>query len=384
MGSRTAIRSLAACFGLAAMASLPAVSLAGAGPAAAAAPPGGRMVPAIDMGSGPLVHKIGGPDRSGGFSCQSAAASVPCYGPAQIRAAYDIPRNLTGAGRTVVIIDAFRDPTIRTDVAEFDSTFGLPRVALNIICPGRHCPTFDPTSIDQVGWTNETSLDIEWVHAIAPRARIDLVLAQSDDDADILFAQQYVADHDLGDVLSQSFGEGETCMEPSLFSAQHQAFVLASREKMTVFAAAGDSGAAQGGCVGGAFFDSVGTPASDPLVTAVGGTHLDASLTTGAYHAETVWNNPARTPTSAPAAAASAPSTRGRPTRTPRTPAAASAACPMSPTTRTSTAACWVSAPNATSDCRRSPSSAAPAPERRSGRPSRRSPIRRPGAGSAR
>ena len=115
MGSRTAIRSLAACFGLAAMASLPAVSLAGAG-------------------------------------------------PAQIRAAYDIPRSLTGAGRTVVIIDAFRDPTIRTDVAEFDSTFGLPRVALNIICPGRHCPTFDPTSIDQVGWTNETSLDIEWVH----------------------------------------------------------------------------------------------------------------------------------------------------------------------------------------------------------------------------
>ena len=279
------------------MASLPAVSLAGAGPAAAAAaPPGGRMVPAVDMSSGPLVHKIGGPDRSGGFSCQSATAPDPCYGPAQIRAAYDIPRNLTGAGRTIVIIDAFRDPTIRTDVAEFDSTFGLPPVALNIICPGRHCPTFDPTSTDQVGWTNETSLDVEWAHAIAPRTTIDLVLAQSDDDADILFAQQYVVDHNLGDVLSQSFGEGETCMEPSIFSAQHHAFVLASREKMTVFAAAGDSGAAQGGCVGNSFFASVGTPASDPLVTAVGGTHLDAGLTTGAYHAETVWNNSGENP----------------------------------------------------------------------------------------
>ena len=253
------------------MASLPALSLAGAGPAAAApAPPGGRMVPAVDMGSGPLVHKIGGPDRSGGFSCQSATASVPCYGPAQIRAAYDIPRNLTGAGRTVVIIDAFRDPTIRTDVAKFDSTFGLTPVTLNIICPGSHCPTFDPTSTDQVGWTNETSLDIEWVHAIAPRATIDLVLAQSDDDADILFAQQYVVDHNLGDVLSQSFGEGETCMEPSIFSAQHHAFVTASRERMTVFAAAGDTGAAQGGCVGPTFFLSVGSPASDPLGPAPG------------------------------------------------------------------------------------------------------------------
>ena len=297
VGPRTAIRSLAACFALATMASLSAVPLAGAGPAAAAAPApaGGRMIPAVDAGGGPLVHKIAGPDQSGGFSCQ-ALTGIPCYGPAQIRAAYDIPRNLTGAGRTVVIIDAFRDPTIRTDVARFDATFKLPAVALNIICPGRHCPTYDPTSTDQVGWTNETSLDVEWVHAIAPRATVDLVLAQSDQDADILTAQQYVVDHDLGDVLSQSFGEGETCMQPSILSAQHQAFVKASREGMTVFAAAGDFGAAQGGCVGSSFFASAGTPATDPLVTAVGGTHLEANLTTGAYHGETVWNNSGEIP----------------------------------------------------------------------------------------
>ena len=293
MGSRTVIRYLIAFGGLAAMASLAAVPLGVTGLAAAAAPPaglGGRMIPAVEMGSGPLVHTIAGPSQSGTFSCQSASSSDPCYGPAQIRAAYGIPRNLTGAGETVVIIDAFRDPTIRGDLSKFNSTFGLPHANLNVICVG-HCPTFDPTSTNQVGWTNETSLDVEWVHAIAPGATIDLVLAQSDDDADILSAQQYVVDHNLGDVLSQSFGEGETCMVPPIRSAQHRAFVTAEQEGITVFAAAGDFGAAQGGCTGYQFISGVGTPASDPLVTAVGGTHLNANYASGAYQSETVWNN---------------------------------------------------------------------------------------------
>jgi subtilase family serine protease len=283
--------------GLAAMAALAAIPLGGTGGAAAApaAGLGGQMVPAIMADGRPLVQKIAGPDSAGTFSCQSASSSEPCYGPAQIRRAYDIPGNLTGAGRTIVIIDAFRDPTIRSDLATFDSIFGLPPVSLHIICP-HGCPTFDPTSRDQVGWTDETSVDVEWAHAIAPGATIDLVQAQSDDDADILAAQQYVAGHNLGDVVSQSFGGGETCMQPSIRSAEHQAFQLAEREQMSVFAAAGDTGAAQRGCVGSAFFLSAGFPASDPLVTAVGGTHLNAGFTSGAYHSETVWNNSGEIP----------------------------------------------------------------------------------------
>jgi subtilase family serine protease len=299
VGSRTVIRSLTALGGLAAMASLAALPLYGTG-ASAAAPSAGldsRMVPAVVVGGRPLVHEIAGPDASGVFSCQSASASDPCYGPAQIRAAYDIPRNLTGAGRTIVIIDAFRDPTIRSDVAAFDKVFGLPSIKLNIICPDG-CPTFDPTSGDQVGWTDETSLDVQWAHAIAPGATIDLVQAQSDADGDLLAAQQYVAGHNLGDVVSQSFGEGETCMEPSIRAAEHQAFAAAEREGMSVFAAAGDAGAAQYGCTAyyRSFFESASIPASDPLVTAVGGTHLNANFSSGAYHSETVWNNSGELP----------------------------------------------------------------------------------------
>ena len=103
MGSRRVIHSLITLGGLAAMASLAAMPLGGTGlPAAPPTALSGRMVPAVDMGSGPLVHTIAGPNSSGAFSCQSASAPLPCYGPAQIRRAYDIPGNLTGAGETVV------------------------------------------------------------------------------------------------------------------------------------------------------------------------------------------------------------------------------------------------------------------------------------------
>ena len=117
------------------------------------------------------------------------------------------------------------------------------------------------------------------------------MISQSDQDADIFAAQQFVIQHNLGDVLSQSFGEGEVCQASSIFAATHQLFAQAAAEHMSVFASAGDQGSSQPACNGNGFFKSVGTPASDPLVTGVGGTHLNADLTTGAYEGETVWND---------------------------------------------------------------------------------------------
>ncbi|MEP7024795.1 MAG: S53 family peptidase [Actinomycetota bacterium] len=225
------------------------------------------------------------------FGCQSADAPVKCYGPAQIRAAYNVPGRLTGAGRTIVIIDAFQSPTIGHDLATFDTLFQLPTASLNIIAPDGLTP-FDPANADQVNWAGEITLDVEWAHAIAPGATIDLVLSKSDNDADILSAQKFVVDHNLGDTLSQSFGEGETCMDPALLAQGHRLFAKAAAEKMTVFASSGDDGSAQADCNGdGNFFESVSTPASDPWVTGVGGTHLNADLTTGAYGSETTWND---------------------------------------------------------------------------------------------
>lgn len=256
-----------------------------------------RMIPAV--GTSPRYLLVASaPHATTGtvFDCQLPNAPQPtCYGPQQIRNAYDVTpllnRGATGAGKTIVIIDAFQAPTIQSDLAAFDKTFGLPAPDFHIIAPFGLTP-FDATNQDQLGWSGEISLDVQWAHAIAPGADIDLVLARSDSDQDILNATRFAILHRLGDVVSQSFGEGESCMDPSIMLQEHQLFGLATAEGTTVFASSGDDGAAQPDCSNdGGFFLSASTPASDPFVTGVGGTNLTANLTTGAYESESAWND---------------------------------------------------------------------------------------------
>jgi subtilase family serine protease len=252
----------------------------------------GVMTPAI--GTQPhyvVAGQIGDGTSGVTFKCQ-LTTPAGCYGPAQIRAAYGVDKvAATGAGRTIVIVDAFQSPTIAHDLATFDAVFGLPAPTFNIIAPDGITP-FDQTNPDQVGWAGEITLDVEWAHAIAPGATIDLVLSRSDQDADILSAQRYAITNDLGDTLSQSFGEAEQCMDPAIRDATHALFAQAVGQGMTVFASSGDQGAALPTCDGSSFVKAASTPASDPNVTGVGGTALDADGITGAYHGETVWNEP--------------------------------------------------------------------------------------------
>ena len=283
-------RSIAAFSGLAVAASTAQTGLA----ATAAVAAGGVMTPAI--GANPQYQVEGQVNPAGKpLPCQTTTPAG-CYGPAQIRAAYGIDQlaartGVTGQGRTIVIIDAFQSPTIVGDLASFDQLFGLSSPQLNVIAPDGLTP-FDQNDANQVGWAGEITLDVEWAHAIAPGATIDLVLAKSNNDADLLSAQKYAIEHNLGDTITQSFGEAEQCMDPKIFAQQHQLFMLAAAKGITVFASAGDQGAAQPTCDGSSYAKAVSTPASDPFVTGVGGTALDADGTTGAYHSESVWNEP--------------------------------------------------------------------------------------------
>ncbi len=306
-------RYLAAVFGLTTLASgAAAVPLAGVTAGSTAVAAVARAIPADASGLSKGID--GTPARyveavkanaAGLFSCQapeSASNPVPCYGPSQIRNAYQVPKNLTGAGQTIAIIDAFGDPYIASDLALFDSTFGLPAAHLNIICVKNAtstgaCPVYNGNA-DEQDWAGEIALDTQYAHAIAPGATIDLVIAKSDNDPDILAAQQYTINNNLGSVLSQSFGENEACVqaETSVFGPTVAAFQAAEAENMSVFASAGDQGSATVNCAGTAYVEGVNMPASDPLVTSVGGTHLNANYVTGAYESETVWNNSGQTP----------------------------------------------------------------------------------------
>jgi subtilase family serine protease len=251
----------------------------------------GRMTPDT---SSPLAYKyqgrVSGKPSAALFACQKPGAAINCYTPQELATAYDIPSKLTGAGQTIVIIDAFGDPTVTQDLNVEDSTFVLPAANLNILYPSGQ-PAFDPTNADEVNWSGEIALDVESAHAIAPDARIDLVISKSDQDADILSALQYVVKHRLGSVLSQSFGEAESCEDPSIVKADHTLFAQAAFKGMSVFASSGDNGAAQASCDGSTLIKSVGLPAADPWVTSVGATSLTAAQPTGAYESETAWND---------------------------------------------------------------------------------------------
>jgi subtilase family serine protease len=252
-----------------------------------------HMTPAV--GTGSQYEPLTADDSLGivRFGCQLANPPT-CYGPDQIRGAYDIQSVLdsgvTGAGRTIVIIDAFQSPTITTDLAQFDALWKLPAPpAFNLIAPDGLTP-FDKTKGNQRSWSAEISLDVEWAHAVAPGAAIDLVLAKSDQDADILSATQYAVANNLGDVISQSFGEAEMCADPNLIRQEHALFGTAGDKSITLFASSGDTGAAQPTCDGSALILSASTPASDPYVTAVGGTALTTAGTNGRYQAESAWS----------------------------------------------------------------------------------------------
>ncbi|HEY7023053.1 MAG TPA: S53 family peptidase [Ktedonobacterales bacterium] len=257
----------------------------------------------------PIFQKLGAvqPNEQG-FGCQTrpidGSLGPRCYNPQQIRKAYDIQplldQGLTGTGHTIVIVDAFQSPTIAQDLQIFDAVFGLPNPTLNII-PGQGTLTpFDGNDPNQAGWAGEITLDVEWSHAVAPGATIDLVLSKTNDDADILAATKFAVDNNLGDVISMSFGEAESCMDPNLVKAQHAVFQAANAKGITLIASAGDQGADQPTCDGSSFFKSASTPASDPLVLGIGGTQLNATPATisggqivnqgGDYLGEVVWN----------------------------------------------------------------------------------------------
>jgi len=261
--------------------------------------------PQFSLGPAAVASNRSASNAYGLFTCQLGLdPGVNCYDPFQMRHAYGVDQLISagydGTGKTIVIVDAFQNPNIAIQLATFDAFYGIPDPNFNQIAP-QGLTAFDPSNADMVGWAEEISLDVEWAHAIAPGANILLVLAKSDQDADIYAATKYAVDNHLGDVISQSFGENEACIDPKILAQQHQMFAEATQKRMTLFASSGDDGAGLPTCDNSGLVQAASTPAIDPLVTGVGGTELHATdysfLLTGGpaappgtYEGEIVWN----------------------------------------------------------------------------------------------
>jgi subtilase family serine protease len=251
---------------------------------------------------------------------QCASVGRRCFNPASTRAAYNLQplyqQGLDGTGMTIAIVDSYGSDTIAHDLHVYDRTWGLPSMCgeEDVDCaPGM--PTFSQLSLqgspatkappsssngtgqeDKSAWALEVSLDVETAHAIAPGANILLVHTPTAETLGVqgfpqmMAAEDYVVKHGLAQVISQSFGSAEEAFG-SARSLQNlrDAFIDAASSGVTVLASSGDGGSAndtktpvgKGGTT--IPFATVGWPASDPLVTGVGGTYLctDATATSG-------------------------------------------------------------------------------------------------------
>jgi subtilase family serine protease len=230
---------------------------------------------------------------------------VACYQPAQIQTAYNLGplfgRGINGAGTTIVIVDSFGSPTIKADLGVFDQQFGLPAPpSFNVIQPAGAVPPYDPTNSDMVGWAGETTLDVEYAHTIAPGANILLVETPVSETEgvtgfpQIVTAENYVIDHHLGDVISQSFSATEqTFTSYAQLAPLRSAYINAASHGVTVLSAAGDSGAANTELDGQTYYlyPTAEWPPSDPLVTGVGGTQLQLDAAGHHVAPDVVWND---------------------------------------------------------------------------------------------
>jgi len=194
------------------------------------------------------------------------------YGPATIGGYLHLTGD--GAGQTVAVVDAYTDPDITADVNTFSGQFGLPRVC-GTAGAGPGCfhftitaPQGTPASNDD--WALETSLDIEWIHAIAPEAKVTLVEARNNTFAR-LFGAVTSAAALHPDAVSLSWGsDGE-------FSGESYYGGACALTRSVCVAASGDDGYPGG------------YPAYDPDVVAVGGTTLNLTAG-GTVTSETDWD----------------------------------------------------------------------------------------------
>ena len=188
------------------------------------------------------------------------------YSPNQVKAAYGLPSS-GGAGTTIAIIDAYDVPTIWADLGNFSDYFDLP------------LPTNSSFEIHKMasniasdsGWAQETCLDVEWAHAIAPDAKILLVEATNSGNG-LLAAVDYAARRSDVVAISMSWGGNEFSNEASLDYHFTNSFGTA------FFASSGDSGA------------GVLWPACSSNVVGVGGTTLSLNSSDGSVISESAWS----------------------------------------------------------------------------------------------
>src|SRR5262249_25164631 len=203
---------------------------------------------------------------------QTSCASGCYYFPSDIRTAYItgyIQNANGGQGMTVGVVDAFYNSQTEADLATFNSDFGLPACTIASGCLTIVNQTGGaPSAGFNRGWAQETDLDVQWVHATAPNAKILMVTADTNSVGNLPTAMAYAPAH--ADVVSNSYGSTEFAGEIGLDSTY-------SASTVPIVFSSGDRGAV------------VQYPCASPFVTCVGGTSL-LETSTSYRNLESAWS----------------------------------------------------------------------------------------------
>jgi len=260
-------------------------------------------------------------DRAASGTAQPSSASAPpstagvcgsgatCYTPQQLQVAYGVKllldRGIDGRGETVVLPELaesqLNPPVVtdlRQDMAAFDDLFHLPPARMRVVT------TLAGASSPWLAFGEEV-LDAEVVHALAPDAKLVILLLPSTSlnntpNAVAAAVGELRLGPALGGVMSISAAgqvDGEHCVSRAQAGSLNAALRKAVHRGMTVIAASGDIGAAAYQC--NLYQALTGTPpahpargvlmlSSDPYVLSAGGTALTASKT-GTWISETAW-----------------------------------------------------------------------------------------------
>lgn len=248
-----------------------------------------------------LVHKsLPANTSTPAASCPNGDGSTTGFNPTQIADAYGentlFSASENGAGMTVGIVDAYdmteTQTNLQSDLTTFSSDCGLPTPSVHYAYPIKSS-TYNSSNANN-GWGGEEVLDMDWVHATARGAQIEMTFSPNAGNG-LYDAVDYLVANNVVNTISLSWGEpdvgiygGASCTAAcnastdGSYAVLHPVIEAAVAEGISVFVASGDCGAADGTNTA-----STDYPASDEDSTGVGGTVLTMSGTT--YTSETAW-----------------------------------------------------------------------------------------------
>ncbi|MGC9294451.1 MAG: protease pro-enzyme activation domain-containing protein [Thermoplasmata archaeon] len=205
-------------------------------------------------------------------------------------------QNITGAGKTIGILDFEGNPYIQQQLSYYDQIYGLPNANLTVIPIGPYNPNLGIAT----GWDGEISMDVEASHTMAPGASIVLYIAN--DNLPLSAPIAFIDSQDKVNTISQSFSIPESYIANSPayqpesvsfffnFILPDYYYELGSLEGITFSASTGDAG---GSGYSSGPLGTPGYPSTSPYVTAVGGTTTFLTFKDGNVFSfyQTAWSN---------------------------------------------------------------------------------------------